>query len=89
MDLVYAQSGGTVIHYIVTDYIDIPRKKRILKAWKRGTAMPDYEKMYAILCAASSDALDALPETAENAAGRALLQAALDEAEELYIDAEE
>ncbi len=51
--------------------------------------MPDYEKMYAILCAASSDALDALPETAENAAGRALLQAALDEAEELYIDAEE
>lgn len=51
--------------------------------------MPDYEKMYAVLCAAASDALDALPETAENAAGRALLQAALDEAEELYIDAEE
>ena len=32
--------------------------------------MPDYEKMYAVLCAAASDALDALPETAENAAGR-------------------
>lgn len=51
--------------------------------------MPDYEKMYVVLCAAASDALDALPETEENASRRALLQAALDEAEELYIDAEE
>ena len=47
--------------------------------------MPDYEKMYAILCGASSDALDALPDTEENAPGRALLQEALDRAEELYV----
>ena len=51
--------------------------------------MPDYKKMYAILCGAASDALDVLPETEENAAGRALLQRALDKAEELYIDEEE
>ena len=51
--------------------------------------MPDYEKMYALLCAAASDALDVLPETAENAAGRELLRAALEEAEEQYINAEE
>ena len=51
--------------------------------------MPDYKKMNAVLCAAASEALDALPETAENAAGRELLQAALEEAEELYIEAEE
>ena len=47
--------------------------------------MPNYEKMYAILCGAASDALDALPETEENGPGRALLQKALDTAEELYI----
>lgn len=47
--------------------------------------MPDYEKMYAILCGAASDALDALPETEENGPGRAILQEALDQAEELYI----
>ena len=47
--------------------------------------MPDYKKMYAILCAAASEALDKLPETAENAAGREVLQQALNEAEELYI----
>ncbi len=50
--------------------------------------MPDYKKMYAILCAAASEALDKLPETAENAAGRETLQQALDKAEELYISAE-
>ena len=47
--------------------------------------MPDYKKMYAILCGAASDALDALPETEENVAGRALLQEALEKAEELFI----
>ena len=53
--------------------------------------MPDYKKMYAIVCAAASEALDKLPETAENAAGRETLQQALDKAEELYIaeDSEE
>ena len=47
--------------------------------------MPDYEKMYAILCGAASDALDTLPETEENGPGRVILQTALDQAEELYI----
>ncbi len=51
--------------------------------------VPDYAKMYAILCAAASEALDALPETAENAEGRRLLQAALYRAEELYVAAED
>lgn len=51
--------------------------------------MPDYKKMYAILCGAASDALDALPETEENGPGRAILQAALGRAEELYITDEE
>ena len=50
--------------------------------------MPDYGKMYAILCAAASEALDTLPETEENRAGREILQAALDEAEEIYIGEE-
>ncbi len=47
--------------------------------------MIDYKKMYAILCAAASDALDALPDTPENARGRLLLQTALFQAEDLYI----
>ena len=47
--------------------------------------MPNYEKMYHILCRAASGALDMLPETAENAAGRTLLQFALYVAEEMYI----
>ena len=51
--------------------------------------MPDYKKMYAILCAAASEALDALPATEENTAGRALLQQALYEAEELYVSGED
>ena len=47
--------------------------------------MPNYEKMYHILCRAASGALDMLPETKDNAAGRILLQFALYVAEELYI----
>lgn len=47
--------------------------------------MPDYRKMYAILCAAGSKALDLLPETEENRAGRETLQKALYEAEGVYI----
>ncbi len=50
--------------------------------------MPDYERMYHILCRAASGALDMLPETKENTAGRGLLQFALYVAEELYIRAD-
>ena len=48
--------------------------------------MPDYQKAYHILCAAASAALDALPQTEENTAGREMLQKALYEAEEVYIE---
>ena len=51
--------------------------------------MPDYERMYHILCQASSGALDMLPDTEENAPGRYLLQFALYVAEEMYIQADE
>lgn len=52
--------------------------------------MPNYERMYHILCRAASGALDMLPDTKENAPGRTLLQFALYVAEELYIrDSEE
>ncbi len=47
--------------------------------------MADYKKMYCALCAAASAALDMLPDTAENGLGRAALQKALEEAEEIYI----
>ena len=47
--------------------------------------MPDYEKMYHIVCSAVSKALDLLPKTYENTVGRMLLQEALYEAEELYV----
>ena len=49
--------------------------------------MPDYKKMYALLCAAASEALDLLPETEETRPGRDALQTALLEAEEMYISA--
>ena len=51
--------------------------------------MADYQKMYGVLVRAASEALDVLPDTEENAAGRRLLQAALYRAEEMYILAEE
>ena len=52
--------------------------------------MVDYQKMYYILCRAASDAIDRLPETKANQEGRQLLQAALLEAEEIYVsDSEE
>ena len=47
--------------------------------------MADYRKMYCILCAAASRALDKLPDNAENMIGRKLLQDALPEAEEIYV----
>ena len=49
--------------------------------------MPDYKKMYALMCAAASEALDLLPETEATRPGRDKLQTALLEAEEMYISA--
>ena len=46
--------------------------------------MADYQKMYYIMCDGASKALDTLPGDAEGA--MAILQRALDEAEETYID---
>ena len=51
--------------------------------------MPDYKKMYALVCGAASDALDLLPETEENQPGREALQTALLQAEELYVSADD
>lgn len=51
--------------------------------------MADYAKMYYILCAAASEALDLLPQTPENEAAAQLLQAALEKAEEVYLDTAE
>ncbi len=47
--------------------------------------MTDYQKMYAILCGAASDALDLLADTKENERARDVLQCALLQAEEMYI----
>lgn len=44
------------------------------------------QKMYAVLCAAASEALDLLPDTDENRPARELLQRALYEAEEIYVN---
>ena len=48
--------------------------------------MTDYKRAYHILCAAASHALDVLPDTPENAAGRTVLQEALLEAEDVCIE---
>ena len=50
--------------------------------------MPDYPKMYAILCAAASEAIDLLAE-GKQAEAVNLLQSALLTAEDLYISAED
>ncbi len=47
--------------------------------------MEKMQKMYAVLCAAASEALDLLPDTDENRSARELLQRALYEAEEIYV----
>jgi len=47
----------------------------------------NYQKMYAILCGAISDALDQLPKDERTAAGRTTLKEALRKTEELYLDA--
>lgn len=51
--------------------------------------MTDYRRMYCILCKAASTALDLLPEGKDTRGARAVLQAALLEAEEVYLEAEE
>ena len=48
--------------------------------------MTDYKRAYHILCAAASHALDVLPDTLENAAGRTVIQEALLEAEDVCIE---
>ena len=48
--------------------------------------MTDYKQAYHILCAAASHALDVLPDTPENAAGRTVIQEALLEAEDVCIE---
>ena len=48
--------------------------------------MENHKKMYAILCRAVSDALDILPYLSENLKVRLLLEKALLEAEEIFID---
>lgn len=50
---------------------------------------PPYDKMYRILCRASSLALERLPDTAANAEARDILQQALYKAEDLYIETDE
>lgn len=47
--------------------------------------MADYQRMYYILCAAASRALDMLPDTIINSEGRKILQDALIKAENLYL----
>lgn len=51
--------------------------------------MTDYKRMYFLLCAAASDALDVLPESGENQRGRELLKKALLQAEAIYIEGAE
>ena len=45
-----------------------------------------YAKMYHILCAAASMALDEMPETRENATAADILREALETAEEMFLD---
>ena len=51
--------------------------------------MADYAKMYYILCAAASAALDALPETAENETAVRILCGALWAAKKVYLETTE
>ena len=50
--------------------------------------MPGYPKVYGMLCLAVLAALDALPETAENAGARAILETALLTAQQMLRDDE-
>lgn len=48
--------------------------------------MIDYSKLYAILCGAISDALNTLPPLPENAQGIYILQSAILDTENRYIE---
>ncbi len=48
--------------------------------------MPDYQKMYYILCSAASRAIDQMPDMPANQPARQTLLAALNDAEDLYIN---
>ena len=51
--------------------------------------MPNYKKMYAILCVAIDDALDSLEQIPAAASSVYKLQKALLDAEALYVETEE
>lgn len=51
--------------------------------------MVNYQKLYAILCGAASEALDLMPEGTNTAAARRCLEQALEEVEEAYIQGAE
>lgn len=48
-----------------------------------------YRKMYAILCGAASDAIDALQDPNNRFYARTILEAAMQKAEDIYLDSEE
>ena len=48
-----------------------------------------YQRLYAILCGAASDAVDALDNSSNILLARCILVSALQEAEELYIQSSE
>ena len=50
--------------------------------------MPDYQKMYYILCSAASKAIDQMPDRPANQPARQTLLTALSEAEDLYINSD-
>ena len=50
---------------------------------------PDWKRMYLLMARVMSDALDALPDSQENAQGREMMQKALYDAEEMYISADD
>ncbi len=65
----------------------VPPESEGSLSFRGGEEMPDWFRMYAILCAAASEALDLLAQKREAQAADVLAQA-LSEAEELYIDGE-
>lgn len=56
------------------------------KMWGKGTGeMPNYEKMYAVLCGAVDDVMDELARIPFASPAAERLRAALEQAEEIYI----
>ena len=51
--------------------------------------MPNYKRMYALLCGAMSDAVDEMADIPDAAVARRMLVRAMQQAEELYLDAPE